>query len=682
MGAGQGKGARVTVVQRSFCRVCTAGCGILVTTDGDRVVKVIGDPEHPVSHGYTCPKGRAAAEIHDRPDRFDHPMIRHDGELVPVTWDEALDDIAARLLAVRDEHGVDAIAMYQGTQSYYDAGSMLVPPTFLGMLGTKSYYTSSSVDCPGKFLVQEMVSGLWHLFPAVDHDTVELLVYIGTNPVVSHGQFSQHPDPVTKIRTIARRGEVWVIDTRRTETARLATRYLAPRVGTDYAILGFLVRELLRDGADHEFIRDHTVGIETLTQAVERFDLDTAVHITGLEPSDLGDLLASIRRFRRVVVETGTGVTMSAAANVTEWLKWALEAVTGTLDRESSGRWFNPGWLSSPPSAPMVTTDGRAGPGPRSRPEIPRRWDQYPCSAMADEMEHGHVRALMVLAGNPIVAIPDTERMTAALRGLDLVVAWDVVPTATTELATHVLPCVDWFERSDMIGATSMALPAILTQYTPAMVPPRAERKPLWWSFAQLGRRMGINAMPAGLDPDTATSEDVFRVLTGAARVSFEDLQAANGPVLLGPPEYGWVRRWLLPEGRFRIAPEALVAQLDTIEPPDGLVLQNRRQLRHTNSTLADPDDRHDRPTVHLNPLDAADAGVHDAQLVRVTSATGSMVATALVNDDIRRGAVSIPHGFADANVSTLTSTRTDVDPLTGMVLLVGVPVKVEPVPV
>jgi anaerobic selenocysteine-containing dehydrogenase len=82
---------------------------------------------------------------------------------------------------------------------------------------------------------------------------------------------------------------------------------------------------------------------------------------------------------------------------------------------------------------------------------------------------------------------------------------------------------------------------------------------------------------------------------------------------------------------------------------------------------------------VHLSALDAADAGVSDGQLVQVTSATGSIVATAVVNDDIRRGAVSVPHGFADANVGVLTTTPTDIDPLTGMVLLVGVPVKVEP---
>ncbi len=670
----------MSIVQRSFCRVCTACCGTLVTTDGDRVVKVVGDPDHPISRGYTCPKGRAAAELHDRPDRINEPMIRRGAELVPATWDEALDDIANQLLAIRDEHGTDSIALYQGTQSYYDAGSLVVPPAFLGQLGTKSYYTSSSVDCPGKFLVQEMVTGLWRLFPAVDHEAVKLLVYIGTNPVVSHGQFSQLPDPVTRIRTIVQRGEVWVIDTRRTETARLATRYLAPRVGTDYAILGFLVREILRDRADHDYIRDHVSGLDELTRAVERFDLDTAVRISGVEASDLTGLVASIRRFGHVVVETGTGVTMAAGANLTEWLKWALEAITGTLDHEGSGRWFNPGWMSPAPSAPFVTTDGTPAPGPPSRPEVPRRWNQYPCSVMADEIEGRHVRALLVLGGNPIVAIPDTARMRAALRSLDLLVAWDVVPTATTELATHVLPCVDWFERPDVIGATSTAQPAVFSQYTKALVPPSAERKPLWWSFAQLGRRMRIEAMPAGLDPDTATDDDVLATVTGQARISLDELRAADGPVVVAGAEYGWVRRWVLPQGRFQLAPEPLLEQLRTFEPPDGLLLQNRRQLRHTNSTLADSQDRRDRPTVHLHPTDAADAGVSNAQLVRVTSATGSIVATAQVNGDIRRGAVSIPHGFADANVGFLTTTRTDVDPLTGMVLLVGVPVKVEPV--
>jgi anaerobic selenocysteine-containing dehydrogenase len=171
------------------------------------------------------------------------------------------------------------------------------------------------------------------------------------------------------------------------------------------------------------------------------------------------------------------------------------------------------------------------------------RWNQYPCSVMADEIEGRHVRALLVLGGNPIVAIPDTARMRAALRSLDLLVAWDVVPTATTELATHVLACVDWFERPDVIGATSTAQPAVFSQYTRARVPPSAERKPLWWSFAQLGRRIRIDAMPAGLDPDTATDDDVLATVTGQARVSLDELRAADGPVVVAGAEYGWVRR-------------------------------------------------------------------------------------------------------------------------------------------
>ncbi|MBI3184395.1 MAG: molybdopterin-dependent oxidoreductase [Myxococcales bacterium] len=665
-------------VHRSFCRLCTAACGTLVTTEGDTVLEVSGDPAHPISRGYLCRKGEAAAQLHDRPDRLDYPMLRRDGRLARVPWDGLLDHLASRLSSILRVHGPDAIGLYQGTASFYDSGSLLVPAMFLRLLRTKSKYSTATIDMPNKLLVPELMCGRPVLFPCVDHEAVSLLVYWGTNPVVSHGHFNQLPDPVRRIDAVRRRGEVWVIDTQRTQTAQLASRHLAPRAGTDYALLAYLLREVLRDGSDLAYLEAHAAGVEQLARSVERFGLEEAAEITGLPPSDLTDFLAAIRRHRHVVIETGTGTTMAAAANVTEWLKWSLEIVTGSTSA-GGGRWFHPGWLT-PLDATRPPSKGEPGPGPRSRPELPRRWDQYPCAALADEIEAGNLRALLVLGGNPAVAIPQPGRVSRALKSLEVLAVWDILPTATTECATHLLPSVDPFERADLITVTAAAQPAVFTQHTRAVVPPRGQRRATWWSFGHLGRLMGMDPMPRGLDPDQATDDDLLGAMTGLSRVPFEGVRAAQGPVILSGADYDWVHRYLLPEGRWRLAPRPLVEQLQAIRPPSGLVLQNRRQPGHTNSLFVDPEGpRRDQPLVHIHPADAAEAGIRGGEVVRVASPHGSLLGVALVDEDIRRGAVSIPHGHAGTNVQQLTSPREGIDPLTGMVLHVGVPLSLEP---
>lgn len=666
---------------RSYCRFCIAQCGILVTTEGDHVVAVNGDPADPISGGYTCAKGRALPAFHHSPARLNHPLVRRGGELVRVSWDELIDDLHARVAAVVAESGPDAVAVFQATASAYDANGRRAGDRFLRGLGSRSRYTSATVDAPGKMLVSELMAGHPGLLPAIDHDTARLTLLIGTNPLVSHGHTNAFPNPTVRLRRLAERGELWVIDPRRTETARIATHHLAPRPGTDWALLAFLVRELLRDGADHAYLADHADGVEQLAAAVERFDLPEAAATTGLRQDELSDLLAAVRRHGRVAGETGTGATMSAAANVTEWLLWALHIVTRSYETPG-GMWFQPGFLHRLHERPLRPSSGAAEPGPRSRPELACRWGEQPCSALADEIEAGNVRALFVLGGNPVTALPEVPRLVEALGKLDVLAVADVVHTDTTGLATHVLPCTGQLERPDVPHTVDQFLPVLGTRYTPAVVAPAAERRPMWWPLAQLGRRLGIDVLPAGLDPDGCSDDDLLATLFERSPVDFDELRRER-VVVERPAVHGWVEQNLLPDGRWRVAPELLVRQLDELGPPPPLVLVPRRQLGHLNSQLrgvAARTVRGDRlPDVLVHPADAKAAGIADGDAVEVRSATGSLVGTARVGDGIRRGAVSVPHGYAQPNVGSLTSGRTGVDPLTGMVLQSGLAVELRP---
>jgi anaerobic selenocysteine-containing dehydrogenase len=392
---------------RSFCRICTAVCGILVDVSDDRVVRVRGDRDHPLSHGYTCAKGRALPALHHHPERLERPLLRVDGRLEPTTWDACLDDLADRLRAIVDRHGPAAVGIFFGSGVGMDAAGYRMAQALHGALGTPARFSPLTIDGTAKVLVSDLVGGSAALNARPDYDHARFVMYVGSNPVVSHGHTVAIPDPVTMIRGLTSRGEVWVVDPRRTETARLATHHLAPRPGTDYAVLAFLVRELLRDGADREVLEHHTVDSEILAEAVAPFTLEHAAQLADVPDADLTRLLAAVRRAGRIAVETGTGVTMAASANVTQWLGWALQIVTGSMNRQG-GTWFHPGfgYQLEAFELPVSSPEGTFGPGPASRPETQAFLGEWPCAVLPNEIRAGNIRALLNLGGHLVTASP------------------------------------------------------------------------------------------------------------------------------------------------------------------------------------------------------------------------------------------------------------------------------------
>jgi anaerobic selenocysteine-containing dehydrogenase len=434
---------------------------------------------------------------------------------------------------------------------------------------------------------------------------------------------------------------------------------------------------LLADGADHEYLEGHADGLERLAAAVEPYDLVRSAGVTGLDPQELEDLLAAVRRHRRVAVQTGTGISMTATANVIEWLVWSLQIVTNSFE-EPGGSWFHPGYLRALEERAIEASDGTAEPGPASRPELPRRLNEYPVAGMLDEIESGNLRALFVIGGNPLLAFPDADRTRKAMEQLEVLVLCDIVENQMTPLATHVFACADQLERSDLPVFLDQFLPAVMTRYAPAVMAPQKERKPLWWPFAHLGRRWGLDAVGGGADPDLVTDDDLLRVVGDRSRSDFDTIVRER--VLIHEPSQlrGWVHSQVLPGGRWRIAPEPLVEQLATVtDHADGLRLVPRRQARHLNSVFV-PNGKSDEAALLVNPVDAERAGVASGDRVVIRSAHGSTEAVATVSDRIRPGAVSLPHGFEDANVSLLTSADDGVDPLSGMVLQSGIDVSLE----
>lgn len=659
---------------RTFCRMCPTQCGVVVSVKDDRAIGVVGDFDHPISRGYTCPKGRAIVELHNHPKRLTGPSVGRGDAARARPWDEVMAELADRLSSIVEEHGPDSVALYSGTAAHLDAGASYASG-LVAHLGSRSVYSSSTVDDVPFRLAAELVSGHDWLVPLPDPHA-ELTVLIGTNPMRSHGYTCTMPRPKEQLRTWARSGELWVIDPRRTETADVATHHLKVRPGTDYLLLAYLARELLRGGADRAFLDRETDGADTLSGAVECFDLNRVTRSTGLSASDVLALLQSVRSSRRAAFIAGSGVTFAEHGTLTCWLTWVLNALTGSLDAEG-GVWFSPGLISRRDAKTWEPSRATPAPGPRSRPELPGRYGELPVVALPDEIEAGNVRAVIVLGGNLLTALPDPDRTRRALEALDVLAIVDIVASTFTSLATHLLPAAGILERDDLTAEDFMGLHPS-AHYTAAVVAPSPGRRALWRILAELTLRLG-GVLPGAVDPSRSTDGEALRANYGADAAFWDRLVTAP-TALPGQRRYGWTKR-NLPGGRWQLAPREFLQALHAVGEPvrQALTLTSMRQLQKTNSILSQDSvmRRPAQPHVGLNPEDAARAEISHGDDVVVRSEFGHLRLRAHLDDRVDAGYVSISNGFEDANVNRLFG-GTAVDPLTGMPRFTGLAVRLE----
>ena len=677
---------------RTNCRACPAGCGVLVKTSGIEVLGVRGDGAHPLSRGYLCIKGKRLPWAHHRADRLDHPVLRS----VATGWTEMLDDLAGSIDRLVGDHGPDSLGLYRATGAGLDTLGARTSQGFFDAIGSRQRYSPLTVDHAAALRATELVSGSADILPTwvPEDEQSRLVLFVGSNPVVSHGYLTILPDPLRRIRTFQRRGgRVWVADPRRTQTAAIANGHVSLRPGSDAALLAWLAGELLADAA-YRLPADpaiHASDVDRLRDALAPFDLATVATATDAPASQLEELLTEVRRAGRLAVVSGSGVTFGPHALVAEWLRWVVLIVTGSLDAPG-GMACSPGWLTALEDRPLATAadaddpDAPAPLGPRSRPELAAVLGQQPCVALADEIEAGNVRGLIVAGGSPLTAFPDPDRGARALASLEVLVVIDVVETPLTRIATHLLPAAGQLERADILAFNGR------TSHAREVVPVGADRWPMWKMFARLGRRFGFDLTDeSGADDhtdratDLATERRLLRGVADAGQGGAEVLVSAGSHGVAGPRLDGWVRSRVLAGDGWQLAPAELIERLPAIlggPAPDGLVLINRRQTSRTNSTAYTNGTRaHEQPVALLHPDDARTAGIVDATTIEISSDTGAVRAVASLDATMRRGTVSLPHGWHGTNVGHLTSSRAGIDPQTGVPRMTTVPVRIATAP-
>jgi len=655
---------------------------MIATIDADdRVLKVEGDRDHPATRGYSCAKGRAIPERHHSANRLLHPRL--DGK--QTSWEACLDDLGARLDNIRKSDGAGAIGRLLGTGGAYDTLGSAALARLCAELGTAQSYSVGTVDTAPLYRAAQMVTGYHNMMPhwaPEEADGPSLAILLGANFCVSHGYLGVDlSDPVRKLREFRQRGgEVWAVDPRKTRTAAQCNRHLALRPGSDVWLLAWLVREVLAEGADEAELAAHCApgDVSALREAVAPFSRDLASLQTGLPAGDLDELLAAIRRHRRIAVLSGTGIAFSPQGLLCEWLRWALLVVTGSLDREDGkGMFFNATSLARPELGSWSNPSAidRKDPPPASRPDIPGFYGEHPVAALADEIEAGNLKALIVFGSNPLIALPDPERVRRALGMLEALVVIDPFDNEIARLATHALPSAWLLERSDVRQRPTRI------QFAPALVEPRGEAKPGWWIFAQIAERLGLDAFGDDVALADRDEETCFRAMFARARLTFDELKAAGTHGNATPRLDGWFHKAVLRERGWRIAPPALIERLASLahrSASDAMLVSGRVDYA-TNSMAFPPAMRRhgELPAIHVS-LDLAQArGLRDGDMARIATDEGHLEGPTRIDGNLHPGTVWIGHGWSKRNVNQLIGSA-EIDELTVQPYMTALPVRVE----
>ncbi|HWJ08151.1 MAG TPA: molybdopterin-dependent oxidoreductase [Nocardioides sp.] len=694
------------------CNLCEATCGLLLTIDDGRVTGARGNPDDPLSRGHICPKGVAIGDIHADPDRLRRPVRRvgrgADARWEEIGWDEALDLVADGIARAINESGDDAFAVYLGNPNAHSLGAMTHGITVAQSFRTRNKFSATSVDQLPHQLIGHLLYGHQLLLPIPDIDRTSYFLVLGANPMASNGSLMTVPDFPGRLRELqARGGRMVVLDPRRTETARVADEHHFVRPGTDAWVLLAMLNTLFSEGLTSP--ASYVDGLDAVAEAVAGFTPEAAEHASGVPAEVIVRIARELAAADGAAAYGRMGVSTQEFGLVCQWAVQLLNLVTGNTDRVGGAM------LTSP--AIDAVGRGLLGRGHydrfRSRVrQAPEFGGELPVSVLREEIEtpgEGQVRALLTIAGNPVLSTPDGAALDKAMEGLDFCAAVDIYLNESTRHADVILPPTTLLERDHYDLAFHALAVRDTARFTPAVFPKGRDQRHDWEIFRDLYvrvarrlqrriplRRRLLTEARLRLDPTFMVG---MLLRTGRSGVTISQLRKHPEGVDIGPLRAEQLpARLFTADKRIHALPELVagdLARLRAQELPTGdeLLLIGRRHQRDCNSWMHNTERlTKGRPRHHLlmHPADLGARGLVDGAVVTVTSRVGKVEVEVRATEDVMPGVVSLPHGYGHQRAGVRLGVATGVagvsindltDPdrldVSGNAALSGVPVTV-----
>lgn len=716
----------------TFCRICEASCGLEISMKDGDITQIRPDPNHVATDGFSCVKGLKQHRIFGSKDRLTHPLKRVGDGFERVSWDQALEEIGQKLRQLRADFSPDSIAMYVGTAAGFSVLHPVFAQGFMTGIGSASMYATATQDCSNKFAVANLMYGFPFTQPFPDLANIECLIVAGANPVISKWSFGQVSNPAKRLKEMERRGgSVYFLDPRKTESAKVAGKHVFIRPSTDvYFFLSFLHEVIRLDAVEHSRVSEFMDGYEELVALAEPWSPERTAPVTKVPADTLRTMVQAYLNANGAALYCSTGVNMGRHGALAFWLQECINAITGNLDKRG-GTLVGRGVIDFPK---FGKKNGLLVRSERSRiGDFQSVNDAFPGGVLADEiMTPGdqQVRALFVTGGNPLITMPNSNRLRDALRKLELLVVLDIFPTETASEADYILPCTSPLQRPDlpfifplMLGLQSK--PHI--QATRRVLPPEGEQRDEASIYLQLCKAAGVPLFGSRIAQSLLMTMQKVRswfvrdeqpgvpqewLLSFLLRItgqgSFKKLlREQHGRIRDGLKQDDFLgKRVYTDSKKVELAPQDLVeaaAKLEQqfseeLEQQSGLRLITKRAVTTHNSWTHNFDEfvRGERSTnyLYMHPKDAEHAGVSEGDFVDVTSKTATVRVSVKMLEDLMEGTVALPHGWGHQRAKGLSvASQTqgvnanilaadgpeNIDRLSGMAHLTGIPVTVVP---
>jgi len=673
-------------VVQSLCRMCDDRCAVNVYLEDGRIVDIDGYKDHPWNRGRLCVKARAAVDMVYHPDRLKRPLKRTAGGWEEIPLEQALDEIAARLLEIRERHGTRSISVWKGEAVGFAQEEELAR-RFVHALGSPNYFSNDSQCYNGRYFGYRLVEGAW---PVPDYERSRGIVLWGANPPHAH------PNMTQMIMRARKAGAVLiVVDPRLSAVARQADYHATLRPGSDGALAWGLIHQLIEnDWYDREFVERYTLGFEALAAYARGFTPERTEEETGVPAATVGAIAAALAEAApRVSVYVGNGPEHHENGINNIRAVACLDSLLGALDREGGNRLsegFGGNGLTLYEEIPLEHLEPI---GARRFPVLYAfRQECHTMTAM-DTILSGDpypLRAMILTAANPAITNPNSRKVRDAFSSLELFVVRDLFLTETAELAHYVLPAASFLERSELHFHAKYQT-ATLTRKILSF--PDCQDEYQFWH--DLAHRLGIGEHFPWQD-----ETELNRWLVEPTGIPLEEYAAHPEGIQYAPIRFEkWRERPLgTPSGKVEFTSSYLkelgYEELPEYRPPayrrapdpdyPFVLITGARKLLYYHSRFHNiPRFRTAIPAaeVEMHPADAAALGVIEGERVRVSSKIGSMEipVKVMAPNEILRGNLQITHGWKEANVNLLTHDDR-FDPISGFPLMKAVEVRVEPV--
>jgi anaerobic selenocysteine-containing dehydrogenase len=668
-----------TGVVKSVCMLCFMVCGIDAYVKDGKLVKVEGMKDHAATKGVLCPRGRRLPDYVYAPDRLKHPMMRDkNGNLQRASWDEALSAIADKLSRIKEEHGPRAVGVNVGSIGAENILISAFAQRWRAAFGTPNFFSIEAHCFRARIMARLFTFGS---YPLSDIEHAECVILWGHNPDASE------PPIAAKLHELADKGlKIIAIDPMRTPLAKRGF-HVPIRPGTDAALALGMMNAIIREGLyDKEFVEKYATGFDGLKEHVREYDPERVAGLCGIPSSDIYMIARIFAGAHGACIEQGinsldqhiNGFQNSRALAI-------LQAITGNYNKPG-------GWCVNPFTrlADLRLPVEEEPLGAKEFPIFRSFWGMTSPygqqMVLPDAILHGRpypIKAMIISAGNPVAAWPNSRRVKEAFESLDLLVVADLFMSQTAKLAHIILPVCSSAETLGLAYNYGLTMGIPFAMLSKKLIEPIGESKPDWWIYSELGRKMGYHEyFPWQND------EAVVEYLLGPSGMTLKELLVEHPEgVMFGERSYEMPEKIRTPSGKIEIYSKSLaefghdpipVHKEPTQSPVNApdlardfplILVTGARIPEYTHWQMKNipqlrrlaPD-----PIAWVHPATGHEAGIVDGEDVLVETRTGKAKVKACVSEDLMPGVVSLTHGWEEEANANLLNELDEKDPITG----------------